>query len=1032
MFGLKIKSKKSAERKILEEAFARYRGGLDAILCKKILDRIEANLGTPIEIGWADEVSSKSELLSLGFRVVNVVRASVAKERRLRSAYDIFSTRIPLANTRIEKQELMLDMLYEIEQDKNRLAEYHDALDKWLDIGLVIERYKLSLHIEARFQEKGLTLAGILLTDFIEEGLKEGIKRLDVAQLILAENGFENFINDRIKNGHSWLPRVAGLRIYNRFIRALPEEDRSLLLSPKSITIATRLSHDTKEDLWVQREAMRLLANTYPSDALSIFEFYIRNPKTTDDHLFIRASIVRFIGDRFPDERGLPLIDLILEGIDPSEYVRVETMRVLARFPFKLAFPRLANYIGESTDTCEQVRAAAIESLGVHGRAAIDRGDSFAVDVVEKLAEAIRRDSSLLVRRIALEELTSIATKELASTKRMTPVGEVALCLITSCIENPNETLFFRRLAWRSYEEILLALSTEIERVSKIVKDRVLTLFEGERARISLEEMNGCSIETFARLLANYATDDFGYFIEIEKGAIVVQRGERWGVSLWRILHEIRRPAPDKRKGASHIIGRKPFGTIRVPSQLLAELTKTRVPGEPVFIEIEGGWRPFVPLLTDFLDVLLKKRSVKFFTSLGITTLECKLGTFERLKSYLRLSWNFEQVADLRNVGLDGRNPEGPVEYLRTLKREYGIDCSYKPYSSPQISSNRVIHDPSLDRLFFSEHVEYSPSNETITSYFSFAIPFLAGGEPLFDRLRAYIEDLSENTVTQLWIYFLLGFSIFLARQYWIFYKIRKALSSLPLIIGGWGTRGKSGTERKKAALFHALGYDIFSKTTGCEAMFLHSTSEKRPAEIFLYRPYDKASIWEMGSTAKLAASLGVEVYLWECMALNPRFVRLLQKGWMKDHLSTITNTYPDHEDVQGPAGIDIPRVMTEFLPPGRPAFTSEDQMLPILRDAARRQRTELFEVSWRESAMLTKDILDRFPYKVHPRNLALVLKIAEYFSIDKDFALKGIADHIVPDLGVLKTYPVANVEGRRLEFSNGMSANERRGFIDS
>ncbi len=31
---------------------------------------------------------------------------------------------------------------------------------------------------------------------------------------------------------------------------------------------------------------------------------------------------------------------------------------------------------------------------------------------------------------------------------------------------------------------------------------------------------------------------------------------------------------------------------------------------------------------------------------------------------------------------------------------------------------------------------------------------------------------------------------------------------------------------------------------------------------------------------------------------------------------ATIINTYPDHEDVQGPAGIDIPRVMTEFIAP--------------------------------------------------------------------------------------------------------------------
>jgi hypothetical protein len=42
------------------------------------------------------------------------------------------------------------------------------------------------------------------------------------------------------------------------------------------------------------------------------------------------------------------------------------------------------------------------------------------------------------------------------------------------------------------------------------------------------------------------------------------------------------------------------------------------------------------------------------------------------------------------------------------------------------------------------------------------------------------------------------------------------------------------------------------------------------------------------------------------------------------------------------------------------------------------------------------------------------------------------MADRVVPDLGVLKTYPSATVRTRRLEFTNGMSANERFGTISN
>ncbi len=40
------------------------------------------------------------------------------------------------------------------------------------------------------------------------------------------------------------------------------------------------------------------------------------------------------------------------------------------------------------------------------------------------------------------------------------------------------------------------------------------------------------------------------------------------------------------------------------------------------------------------------------------------------------------------------------------------------------------------------------------------------------------------------------------------------------------------------------------------------------------------------------------------------------------------------------------------------------------------------------------------------------------------------MADRVVADLGALKTYPAAEARSRRLEFTNGMSANERHGCL--
>ncbi|MDM8563796.1 hypothetical protein QUF54_10630, partial [Candidatus Marithioploca araucensis] len=254
--------------------------------------------------------------------------------------------------------------------------------------------------------------------------------------------------------------------------------------------------------------------------------------------------------------------------------------------------------------------------------------------------------------------------------------------------------------------------------------------------------------------------------------------------------------------------------------------------------------------------------------------------------------------------------------------------------------------------------------------------------------------------------------------------------AKVPLVLGGWGTRGKSGVERIKAAMFNALGYSILSKTTGCEAMFLHSNAFEATHEMFLFRPYDKATIWEHHYVLRLAEKMDKDIFLWECMGLTPAYVNILQKQWTRDDISTITNTYPDHEDLQGPAGINIPQVMTNFIPRKSILITTEEQMLPILQAAAEEFKTRLRPVTWLQSGLLTPDILQRFPYEEHPDNIALVLAVADELGIPADFALKEMADRVVPDLGVLKSYPIAPMQTRKLEFVMGMSANERFGCL--
>ena len=260
--------------------------------------------------------------------------------------------------------------------------------------------------------------------------------------------------------------------------------------------------------------------------------------------------------------------------------------------------------------------------------------------------------------------------------------------------------------------------------------------------------------------------------------------------------------------------------------------------------------------------------------------------------------------------------------------------------------------------------------------------------------------------------------------------RVTRLRNQIPLVIGGWGTRGKSGSERKKAALLTALGARYISKTTGCEAMFVLGPDGEEAIEYYLFRPHDKATIVEQTDVLNVAAAMQCDAMLWECMALQYDYVRVLEQAWMRDDLSTLTNAYPDHEDIQGPAGRDVAYSIANFIQPNGTVFASEETMTPIFREVGRSRQAKLDILNPEQGDLICPDVLERYPYSAHPKNLSLTIALGESLGCSRDFTLKQVAEHVVPDLGVMKTYPEVEVKGRWLKFSNGMSANERAGTI--
>ncbi len=502
-----------------------------------------------------------------------------------------------------------------------------------------------------------------------------------------------------------------------------------------------------------------------------------------------------------------------------------------------------------------------------------------------------------------------------------------------------------------------------------------------------------------AEALLPAAADGHGFSLEPKGRSVRVVRGDVLRPRLWRVLHELRNPGPTKRQSISHVLGRADTGEIRVPPCKLAEESATGVPGERIRVAREDGWSPGLPGVDAYLHALGRDR-VTIVAPEGITTVEPPVAFRQRARAWWRTTIAYGAYDELRTACV--------TENDSALRGRYVAAFAALGYRT----------------------VSTALRGGPFSGYYAAA---------LLDPV-AYLLSLRSNTLAHLALLVGLLALVLLGRNGSVQSIVRRARREVPLVIGGWGTRGKSGTERLKAGMLEGLGIPLLSKTTGCEAMVLHGPPGGHALELFLFRPYDRATIWEQVDVVRLGPRLGARTVLWECMALNPIYVDLLQTRWMRDDLSTLTNAYPDHEDVMGPSGMDVARAIAGFSPRDATVITTEDNMLAELRHVGEGRGANVVQVPRVDRELVASELLDRMPHVEHPANVALVAAVGAELGVDRTEAIGMMGEHVVPDLGALSVTPEARHMGRLVTFTNGMSANDtlsfrhnwrRAGFLD-
>tara|TARA_Y100000310_G_C20703849_1_gene832764 strand:- start:1915 stop:6009 length:4095 start_codon:yes stop_codon:yes gene_type:complete len=899
-----------------------------------------------------------------------------------------FIERLNHAELKAEREFHILDYAYALGADREQLKKDQDAFQRWFDEGAIVNRYQDKL---SELEQSLKFLIG-KLGDLTNRYLRIHSGEITKSWLTLNLESFFLGLLEKSENE----------AIRNSIFRALANQVNLI----SEYVGETQFDSDLVELLLLSLEKQ----STPHAAKVDILEILI-NLRPTFTRYFMRSQIdLDVLANEKVEAQHLFLLTAFSKIICKQPKLSETNYKLLILLA-KHTYPRVRQSVIEQCSLLPSAFALKLLTVRLHK----ESHQAVRLTLIKQLTDP-RFTEELQVFHIWRKQLKiahSFAEKRLL------------LELAPRIMFNLQVDYEQQSQADTLFKSFINVLNTQLENEKSIAIKRVISrvreqlacfMYQQQLAELEFNLNSSLSInlnsdwaeqDLLGRLLSKQAQNNEAFNVTMKNKGWQIQRGYKRGFRFWRLWHEFKNPSTGKRQSFNHVQARKPSAFMHIPSCTVAEISQTEVPGEPRFDAEQFSSRPHLPMLDFLLSTLSQdnlKAPAKSFTPDGILIVTPPSNVLKRMYAYSWISFNFEKLDDLRN----GSEHE-QRDFLALIKAR-GFILDFQQYGSV------------LD-------AEFPVESNIANLYQKLSLtPFLFN---MWSSFKEYAYSLYQNSIGQL-IFFVLAFSTyFWARHIKISRQIKSDRAKIPVSIGGWGTRGKSGTERLKAALFSSLTLKVISKTTGCEATLIYARASGEQFEIPLFRPFDKASIWEQSDVLHFATKVKADVFLWECMGLTPRYVKIL-RNWMADNFSTITNAYPDHEDTLGPTGIDVANETSHFIGENSLVFTSEQNMAPVLELNAKQKNSNLIQVHWADGLQITDDIRSLYPYQEHPSNIALVCKMAEHIGLNKDYVFKETSARIVPDIGVLKHFAEAPIGKISQSFVNSMSANERLATLEN
>ena len=246
-----------------------------------------------------------------------------------------------------------------------------------------------------------------------------------------------------------------------------------------------------------------------------------------------------------------------------------------------------------------------------------------------------------------------------------------------------------------------------------------------------------------------------------------------------------------------------------------------------------------------------------------------------------------------------------------------------------------------------------------------------------------------------------LGYIGYLVHEHFATNKLR---SSFRHIVHVNGIRGKSTVARLIGAALSASGIRTFTKVTGTKPVIIDGDGNEKPI-----KRLGPANIREQLRTMRWAKKDHAEVLVIECMAVKAEYQALTQQRLLQADMVVITNVRVDHREEFGDDLDNIAKALANTIPQAGKLFVPETQS-EYFRAGAKALETEVITVK----TEIGDTRVDMFS-----ENVAVALKVAEAFDIDKDAALAAMKGYR-RDIGAFSIYQTDTTI-----FANGFSIND-------